>query len=249
MAKLAERVVPVMDEAELRRLLLDHYRQEAQTLTTGAEANLLKLKQLLGAMDADDTKRWADITRIYTRRQELDGKDDPASIAALQLAKINERLDGLRQAVVGAAEAEHAARVAQRSHEANGRAHDDEGRARESAQLAALLTRLGETLDTLGRIQATPPPPPPKVEIINTLPKYYARLYQHHVQVIEQSLIPVIEAIGQHLGQTATTRQNLQAIAGDLRGWLTAQNKSDVIDLAGEANEDEDPKTGAVKRG
>lgn len=46
MNKIAERIVPVMNDAELSAVVDDHYAGEAQTLTTGAEANLLKLAAL-----------------------------------------------------------------------------------------------------------------------------------------------------------------------------------------------------------
>ena len=48
MAKLAEKVRPVMNDEEVRALLATHYDNEAQTLTSGTEANLLKLRELLG---------------------------------------------------------------------------------------------------------------------------------------------------------------------------------------------------------
>ena len=38
MNRLAEKVAAIMNDAEVHALLLDHYRNEAQTLTTGAEA-------------------------------------------------------------------------------------------------------------------------------------------------------------------------------------------------------------------
>ncbi|HEX7152056.1 MAG TPA: DNA repair ATPase, partial [Thermoanaerobaculia bacterium] len=41
MNKLAEKVLPAMNDDELQRLIDDHYLGEAQTLTTGAEENLL----------------------------------------------------------------------------------------------------------------------------------------------------------------------------------------------------------------
>ena len=50
MNKIAERVVPIMNDAELESLVQSHYENQAQTLTTGAEANLLKLKELLGEL-------------------------------------------------------------------------------------------------------------------------------------------------------------------------------------------------------
>ena len=48
MSKLTPRLSALMKDAELDELLRDHYQGEAQTLTTGAEENLLKLAHLLG---------------------------------------------------------------------------------------------------------------------------------------------------------------------------------------------------------
>ncbi|MBA3938544.1 MAG: hypothetical protein H0X38_13880, partial [Planctomycetes bacterium] len=72
--------------------------------------------------------------------------------------------------------------------------------------------------------------PPAKIEIVNTLPKYYANLYQHHVQVIEQTLIPAVEAIGRFLGQSTAARDNLHGIASDLRSLIERNQSSPVID-------------------
>ncbi|MDT0306356.1 DNA repair ATPase [Streptomyces sp. DSM 44917] len=56
--RLAERVVPVMNEAETEALIDDHYRAEARTLTTDAEANLLKLAELRGRLTPGQAARW-----------------------------------------------------------------------------------------------------------------------------------------------------------------------------------------------
>ncbi|MFI1579832.1 DNA repair ATPase [Embleya sp. NPDC020630] len=63
--KLAERILPVLDEAEVERLLDDHYAAEAQTLTTDAEANLLKLAELRGRSTPEQRARWAEVKRAY----------------------------------------------------------------------------------------------------------------------------------------------------------------------------------------
>ncbi|MEE1928240.1 DNA repair ATPase [Streptomyces sp. TRM 70351] len=65
-ARLAERIVPVMNDAELEALIDDHYLAEAQTLTTGAEANLLKLAELRGRLTDDQRARWAEIKAAHT---------------------------------------------------------------------------------------------------------------------------------------------------------------------------------------
>ncbi len=41
MNKIVQRIQPVMNDTELAAVIDDHYTAEAQTLTTGAEANLL----------------------------------------------------------------------------------------------------------------------------------------------------------------------------------------------------------------
>ncbi|MDF2696778.1 MAG: hypothetical protein K0S65_5161, partial [Labilithrix sp.] len=46
MNKLAEKIVAAMNDAEIEQLIDDHYASESQTLTTGAEQNLLKLAEL-----------------------------------------------------------------------------------------------------------------------------------------------------------------------------------------------------------
>ncbi|MGP3917044.1 DNA repair ATPase [Nonomuraea sp. 10N515B] len=76
MNKLAERIVPAMNDAELEAVIDDHYVGEAQTLTTDAEANLLKLAELRGRLTPDQAERWAEIKRAYLRSKALGGADD-----------------------------------------------------------------------------------------------------------------------------------------------------------------------------
>lgn len=80
MNKLAARIVPVMNDAELETVIDDHYLGEAQTLTSGAEANLLKLAELRGRLTGDRLRRWGDVKAAYLRERALGGaEDDPAS--------------------------------------------------------------------------------------------------------------------------------------------------------------------------
>ncbi|MDP4503821.1 DNA repair ATPase [Nonomuraea turcica] len=76
MNKLAERIVPAMNDAELEAVIDDHYVGEAQTLTTDAEANLLKLAELRGRLTPDQAERWVEIKRAYLRSKALGGADD-----------------------------------------------------------------------------------------------------------------------------------------------------------------------------
>jgi hypothetical protein len=80
MTKLAGKITPLMREDELDALLRDHYRGEAQTLTTGAEENLLKLAHLLGSPTADEQARWQSICGEFVRRRKLGGDDTDGSM-------------------------------------------------------------------------------------------------------------------------------------------------------------------------
>jgi hypothetical protein len=92
MNRLAEKVVPVMNAEELEALVDAHYAGEAQTLTTGAEANLLKLAELRGTMTDDERARWSEIKAGFRRRQVTGDTTDPMDRVAAQIALIGEAL-------------------------------------------------------------------------------------------------------------------------------------------------------------
>ena len=102
MNKLAERIVPVMNDEELAAVIDDHYVGEAQTLTSGAEANLLKLGELRGTLTAEQAARWAEVKAAYRRAQALGGSsDDPMSRAVgavgLLADRVGTAIDRLRE--------------------------------------------------------------------------------------------------------------------------------------------------------
>ncbi|MFJ9528692.1 DNA repair ATPase [Streptomyces cyaneofuscatus] len=108
MNKIAERIVPVMNDAELSAVVDDHYAGEAQTLTTGAEANLLKLAALRGTLTAEQAERWAAITASYVRTQALGGPDgDPMTRAVAALGLLADRIAAVETAIQRAADPRH----------------------------------------------------------------------------------------------------------------------------------------------
>ncbi|GAA0845228.1 DNA repair ATPase [Streptosporangium amethystogenes subsp. fukuiense] len=93
MNKLAARVVPVMNDAELEAVIDDHYLGEAQTLTSGAEANLLKLAELRGTLTAGQAARWTEVKAAYLRSQALGGaEDDPMTRAVGAVGLLADRV-------------------------------------------------------------------------------------------------------------------------------------------------------------
>jgi hypothetical protein len=98
MNRLAEKVVPVLNDEELRTILVDHYRNESQTLTTGAEANLLKFKELIGQLSAAELARWEEIKKTFKRNQLVRGADqnDPVSRVVGQLSGFQAGLESIQ---------------------------------------------------------------------------------------------------------------------------------------------------------
>lgn len=108
MNKIAERIVPVMNDDELSAVVDDHYAGEAQTLTTGAEANLLKLAALRGTLTPEQAERWAAITASYVRTQALGGPDgDPMTRAVAALGLLADRIAAVETAIQRAADPRH----------------------------------------------------------------------------------------------------------------------------------------------
>ncbi|WP_166353883.1 DNA repair ATPase [Phytoactinopolyspora limicola] len=100
MNAMAARVVPVMNEDELESMIDDHYVGEAQTLTSGAEANLLKLAELRGRLTPEQSERWAEVKAGFLRAQALGGdEDDPMSRAVGAIGLLADRVGGIENAI------------------------------------------------------------------------------------------------------------------------------------------------------
>ncbi len=100
MNKLAEKVVSAMNDAEVERLVDDHYTSESQTLTKGAEQNLLKLAELRGRMSPEQTARWMDIKDGFVRAVRMGGStDDPVARITGTLSGLDVQLKGIRDAL------------------------------------------------------------------------------------------------------------------------------------------------------
>ncbi|MCL4787875.1 MAG: hypothetical protein KJ070_13965, partial [Verrucomicrobia bacterium] len=102
MNRLAEKVVAIMNDDEVRGLIVDHYRGESQTLTTGAEANLLKFKELIGELTAEEKARWEDIKQTFKRNNAArgaGGENDPAGRIVAQLSGFQSGLEGIQKVI------------------------------------------------------------------------------------------------------------------------------------------------------
>ena len=100
MNKLAEKVSAVMNDDELKATLRDHYIGEAQTLTSGAEENLLKLGEITGSLSEEEQLRWEKIKTDFARIQSMGGEDaDSVTKIANQIAGVSGGLKSIENSI------------------------------------------------------------------------------------------------------------------------------------------------------
>jgi len=99
MNKLVAKVVPIMNEKELSTLLLSHYESESQTLTSAAEANLLKYKELANNLTEDEQLRWDIIKTTFIKNNKLKGFGNQNEMAQVlsQLVQFSDNLEGIKE--------------------------------------------------------------------------------------------------------------------------------------------------------
>ena len=108
MNRIAQRVQPVMNDIELAALIDDQYRAEAQTLTTDAEANLLKLAELSGTLTAEQSARWTEVKAAHVRAQSLGGPEGDQLVRAVSaLGLLADRIAAVESAINRAIDPRH----------------------------------------------------------------------------------------------------------------------------------------------
>ena len=144
MNRIAERVAAVMNDSELQTLILSQYEHDAQTLTTGAEANLLKFKHLCGWATPEEQQRWEDICQTFRKNQKFRGIDagDRFGQVIVEMGEFSEGLTSIRDAVT----------------EATGKLNEPADRPSEDAaavELQRMATLVGEFSGGLDAIRQT----------------------------------------------------------------------------------------------
>ena len=213
MNKLAEKIVSVMNDDELERLVDDHYAGEAQTLTTGAEHNLLKLAELRGIASPEQASRWAAIKNDFARVKMMGGADDdPVARVTGTLSGLADRLDGIQSAVrtagglgerlAGIEQALTAAAQVRREGAGQGGAA--------SPVLDASLKRLELALQQLARPQL-------EVRIQNEAPPGVEELLAQQIAIIERTLVPLVRTTTQHIHNPVAIDARIEELLGVVR--------------------------------
>jgi hypothetical protein len=192
MNKLAEKVVAAMNDAELEALIGDHYVGEAQTLTTGAEQNILKLAELRGVQTAEQAARWQAIKEGFRRQKLMGGSDDdPVTRVTGTLSMLGDQLGGIRESLSEAAALAREA-SADRSSGAQqaGAAAAAAGAAQ--AQLAQALGQLERAMGKLARPQL-------EVTVTAEAPLDLPQILGQQADMIQQTLLPLARAAAHNL--------------------------------------------------
>lgn len=98
MNRIAEKILPVMNDSELDNVILASYENDAQTLTSDAEANLLNWKELNHRITDEETERWNEIKKTF-RKSQLVKDDDQVGQVNLQLSNFADGLGEISEAI------------------------------------------------------------------------------------------------------------------------------------------------------
>ena len=198
-------------EQELQSLIVSSYEQDAQTLTTDNEANVLKFKELMGILTPDEKERWDAIKYSFvesTRMQGMDSEDQAGQLMR-QLASMRDGLESIRQVISKA--------IATQNNGAEERmdARIDSIRQALSAsggQLAETLNATSKQLEAITQHQATAAPPDQKVFVQHKVPRVLADLIKGQFHLMQEWLRPILaEAIdnGRDLGKLQEQLDNM----------------------------------------
>lgn len=100
MNRIGSRVLPVMNDEELWTLIHSAYEQDAQTLTSGAESNLLKFRELTNRLNEDEAARWEQIKKTFQKNLLLGGEtEDKVGKIIRQLNAFSTGLDSIKDVI------------------------------------------------------------------------------------------------------------------------------------------------------
>ncbi len=185
MNRITERVVAVMNDEELDTLILSSYQNDAQTLTTGAESNLLKFKELTAKLTPAEAQRWEDIKKTFRRNVRLRGLDEHSQVAQViaELGGLSDGLDAIQKAV-GRGVAEMIAADGTTS------AAETVMRASFDPETLDVFRSLAEQWKSI-REQPPAPAVTPQVEVVNKVPTTILSVLREQFRLMQGWLEPI----------------------------------------------------------
>ncbi|BDU50370.1 DNA repair ATPase [Haliovirga abyssi] len=96
MNKISEKIIPIMNNDELRKLIEISYENDSQTLATDSEASILKFKEITERLNEDSSRRWTEIKNMYIKNKTNDGSDKIISLTKA-IRSIGRSIDRLKK--------------------------------------------------------------------------------------------------------------------------------------------------------
>ena len=197
MNKMAERVLPIMNEEELETLIVAHYENQAQTLTSDTQANLLKFRELLGSINDEEAERWSNIQRTFKRNVLLGSVagDDKVSQIIAQMTTVSEGLSDIRSAItkgvkhLSLSDGDEQSTLETARLRQVGNAID---------QLVDFNTNLAGIKELLQTKQQTPaqddaPSVPASIQVVNKIPTAFTNIIRMQFRVMQTWMEPLLQ--------------------------------------------------------
>ncbi|GAB2191979.1 DNA repair ATPase [Sessilibacter sp. MAH1] len=194
MNKMTEKISAVMNAQELEQMIRDHYIGEAQLLTTGAEANLLKLGELRKTLTEQEQQRWQQIKSEFQRNKSMgEGDQDAGNKIVVQLYDL-----------VASVQALNVLLEKQSSNSAN-----TDMATTLSKTLSKNLSQILEKLDVKSSV--------PSVNIVNEPTPGIQQVFEALSATIENSLVPLMKNMDKKLDIDLRTHEKLSELAEQIR--------------------------------
>jgi hypothetical protein len=214
MNKMTEKISAVMNDEEMMQMIADHYVGEAQLLTTGAEANLLKLAELRGNMTEEQANRWAQIKKDFLRNKAIGGDEgDVGGKVVAQLADMADGLGALSKAGSEQSDFEQAAIkaliAAIKENKPNDIAIPDT-----SAALVSSFEKIAKAINSNA----------PRVEVINEPVQGLGKILEVLAVSIEESIFPIMHTMDKKLDIDLRTHERIKDLTDQIRNLENAVN-------------------------
>ncbi len=211
MNKIAASVAAVMNDDELQTLIESHFVNQAQTLTSGAEANLLKFHELMGDMSEEQAARWAEIKRTFKRNLLLGGAgDDKIGQVIAQLTTFSEGLSDIRTAVEDGVQQLTTPR--------------DEGDAT-TAQIEAAVTHLATFNQQLAGIkqwlEVRENNEQKPLQVVNRVPRSFLQVIETQFEIMKTWMQPITHLVETSNQNSGELKDAVQSISGQYQQLLT----------------------------
>ena len=207
MNKIAEQVAPIVNDEELQTIIDSHYQNQAQTLTSGAEANLLKLKELIGTLEGEDSERWHSIKSTFERNLLLgsvDGDDQLGQVIA-QMSTFTTGLGDIKRTLDAGVDRLAESKQQSDSEFKDATAKEISQAVAELATLNATLTNMGSAFGEMQKASAVATAPAPtasvaagpvekqQIEVINKVPNIFLDIIRNQFRVLQTWMEPILK--------------------------------------------------------